>query len=564
MTTNNNRRFGIALLIIVCLIVFVFTNRMPHATLQTNNVSTSQTAQGSVNPKDSTLPLRKIQSTLLKKSQPGKFTVYLSTRQAGVIGNFDGKQIDNPADNIFTVQLDRQPAENDCVWLTYKLTGLDDNSNVSCSVNDRLAFGGFLVKKSQGTNSQRVQLSAACLQKGDNRIQFSLPENADYGYKISDLTIEVKSGTDKDYPLIVNAGTSLYNGKAYIHGFVQNTNANASNVTIEGKNIALRDGEFETIVELTGKNQVNVKAEINGKTYTKEILFSRNLQADRMFAMNDSVEKDAKTFRKGKADMLQVANAQLSVDKDALLSTRKLSVTSLRDRDIAALDMGMVNVTDCNHGFRFLPHGEHFKDGATVSLKYDRTKIPDGYTENDIRTFYLDPSTNHWVPLERDSVNKALCMVVSKTTHFTDMINGVIKAPESPETQGYTPTMMNDIKAADPASKMELIAPPTASNTGSANLTYDLELPPARNGMSPKLSIQYNSDGGSGWLGEGWDLNIPSITVDTRWGVPRYSNMYETETIAWEEPCWQQLLRMIIQGLKMEYPLQYLKQQKLP
>ncbi|WP_303813124.1 toxin TcdB middle/N-terminal domain-containing protein, partial [Apibacter mensalis] len=53
---------------------------------------------------------------------------------------------------------------------------------------------------------------------------------------------------------------------------------------------------------------------------------------------------------------------------------------------------------------------------------------------------------------------------------------------------------------------------------------------PARNGMSPSLGIQYNSDGGSGWLGEGWDMNIPSITVDTRWGVPRYDTSKETET----------------------------------
>jgi hypothetical protein len=48
--------------------------------------------------------------------------------------------------------------------------------------------------------------------------------------------------------------------------------------------------------------------------------------------------------------------------------------------------------------------------------------------------------------------------------------------------------------------------------------------------MQPSLGIQYNSDGGSGLLGEGWDLPLQSITVDTRWGVPRYSDTKETET----------------------------------
>ena len=34
---------------------------------------------------------------------------------------------------------------------------------------------------------------------------------------------------------------------------------------------------------------------------------------------------------------------------------------------------------------------------------------------------------------------------------------------------------------------------------------------------------------GNGWLGVGWDLSVPSITVDTRWGVPRYDNEKESE-----------------------------------
>ena len=110
------------------------------------------------------------------------------------------------------------------------------------------------------------------------------------------------------------------------------------------------------------------------------------------------------------------------------------------------------------------------------------------------------------------------------------MINGVIKAPESPQTDGFTPTMMNDIKAADPTAKINLITPPTANNRGSANLQYGFEMPPARNGMAPSLGIQYSSEGGSGWLGEGWNLSIPSITLDTRWGVPRYDTSKETET----------------------------------
>lgn len=214
-----------------------------------------------------------------------------------------------------------------------------------------------------------------------------------------------------------------------------------------------------------------------------------------------------------------------------MLAARKLTMRPLREMDLPALDFGMTNVTAEGEGVRFLPHGIHFTEkGATVRLKYDRTRIPSGYTEDDIRTYYFDNDTKHWVALERVKVDKQEACVVSRTTHFTDMINGVIQAPESPETEGFAPTMMNDIKAADPTAKINLIAPPQANNRGTASLQYAFEMPPARNGMAPSLGIQYSSEGGSGWLGEGWSLSVPSISLDTRWGVPRYDMDSETET----------------------------------
>ncbi len=541
MTPINNKRRGISLLVVASLIVVLVASQrpdyksgsgMPYA-LQKPKSTTAQNPDTGTTTHPMTSNHR-MSNRLVKVSQPqsnsrAKIVDYLSNQQSGIIGLYDGKQIDNPADNIFTVKMDNLPAGSDRVWLTYKLTGVEDYSNIACSINDRLAMGGYLAKKSNETNRQRVQLDPAWLQKGENRIQFGLPENADYGYKVEDLVLEVEQGTN-DAPLAVNAGTSLYNGKAYIHGFVQNAKGDKATVSIDGKTVNLRDGEFETIVEHALGEPVEVKAVVSGKPYIKEINFTNNTSPDQEFALNEKCQKAIKSLEKGKADSLEIANVSLKVDEKSLLTNQTLSVTSLRDMDLPALDMGMYNVTDKNKGVRFLPHGEHFSQPATVSLKYDRTKIPDGYTENDIKTFYFDTRTNHWVALERDTVDKATCSVISKTTHFTDMINGVIKTPESPETQGFTPTQMNDIKAADPTSKIELIAPPTANNQGSANLSYPLELPPVRNGISPQLAIQYNSDGGSGWLGEGWDLNVPSITVDTRWGVPRYDPKYETET----------------------------------
>ncbi|MBO7227757.1 MAG: hypothetical protein J6V33_09250, partial [Bacteroidales bacterium] len=80
-----------------------------------------------------------------------------------------------------------------------------------------------------------------------------------------------------------------------------------------------------------------------------------------------------------------------------------------------------------------------------------------------------------------------------------------------------------------PLEGITMIQPPTANNMGTANLSYPLQIPAGRQGMQPNLALTYNSSGGNGWLGIGWDISIPCISLDTRWGVPRYDANYETE-----------------------------------
>ncbi len=244
-----------------------------------------------------------------------------------------------------------------------------------------------------------------------------------------------------------------------------------------------------------------------------------------------NVFHQSQLLEKSKSGKLKAPTATLEVGEGVMKENMEIFISSIGESQLPKLDRGMTNVTDSFSGYRFLPHGEHFSGkGAKVVLGYDRTKIPSGYTENDIRTYYYDEQQGHWIALQRDSVDRAHRTIISHTTHFTDMINGVIQAPESPETQGFTPTMMSDLQAADPTTKVQMIEAPQANNNGTASLSYSLEMPPARNGMAPNLSIQYSSDAGSGWLGEGWNLSTSSITVDTRWGVPRYNPGTETET----------------------------------
>ena len=105
----------------------------------------------------------------------------------------------------------------------------------------------------------------------------------------------------------------------------------------------------------------------------------------------------------------------------------------------------------------------------------------------------------------------------------------ILPMPETPQTQQFVPTSIKDFKIANPAEGISLIDAPTANSLGNASLTFNMIIPAGRQGIQPQLPIQYSSDNGSSWLGTGWNLTVPAVTIDTRWGVPRYDPALETE-----------------------------------
>ena len=453
-------------------------------------------------------------------------TTYTADHASGIIGQPDGRVSDNPEDNLFEITLAKVPS-NSRVWLVYDLKGVSSASGVSKSINDRPGVGGYLTALSKEWKTVREEISPSWVKAGKNTILFTLPSDASYSYSVRNVRIETSPLEKTQESIVFSEHPTAYGSLVYVHGFIR---GKADGITISGQKITVRNGEFEGVVPVS-TGRLSLTASVSGKSVNKTLSVARNSKADFSRAFVSVGTVVGKQFLAHQSDSLVIAGNTLSVTKGEISKTGKYTITALRETDIPALDYGMTNVTARDEGYRFLPHGEHFAGkGATVKIKYDRTRIPSGFTEDDINTYYFDKETKHWVALERVKVDKASACVVSKTTHFTDMINGVIKAPESPQTDGFTPTMMNDIKAADPTAKINLITPPTANNRGSANLQYGFEMPPARNGMAPSLGIQYSSEGGSGWLGEGWNLSVPSITLDTRWGVPRYDTSKETET----------------------------------
>ena len=256
-----------------------------------------------------------------------------------------------------------------------------------------------------------------------------------------------------------------------------------------------------------------------------------------------------------------------------LLPEGMLSEVSLSQ--LPPLDAGMVNVTGHVAGYRVETHGRvslQTPNGFALALPYDPTLLPQGFTEDDIQTYVYDHQYHRWEAIQRDSVNTENQLVCSRFRPWEkalpgsqedmrnpqdvlaqvqgmmsmnaqgegdgdsplNFINAVLKTPEMPETSAYTPTSIKELKAADPLEGLTLMQPPTANNSGTANISYPIEIPAGRQGMQPNLALTYSSSGGNGWLGVGWDIPIPFITVETRWGVPRYDSQKESEVYVYE------------------------------
>ena len=232
---------------------------------------------------------------------------------------------------------------------------------------------------------------------------------------------------------------------------------------------------------------------------------------------------------RGSAFCITTQGLRLSASAQSVKHSATYTLTALTAPELPPLPQGMVNMTASAAGYRLLPSGDHFSPAAELRVAYNPDSLPQGYTPDDIYTSYYDTEAMAWVRLERVGVDTASHEIVSLTTHFTDFVNELLKAPEMPETQAFVPTMMSDLEAANPIEGVTLIQPPSANSDGTVALSYPLTIPDGRGGMQPSLALTYNSEGSNGWLGVGWDIPVPAISVDTRWGVPRYSTAKESE-----------------------------------
>jgi RHS repeat-associated protein len=352
------------------------------------------------------------------------------------------------------------------------------------------------------------------------------------------------SGLTVSYPL----SGECVDGEAYLLGFLRPDGTG----TLAGTKLKVAgavqskalgpDGAFSTIVPppsgvlRSGKKwQVDVEADFsNGDVVRRSVDIEGCRPPEVAKAPTGPVEDQGAPYGQwvhpGKATTLSFAGATLEIPAGAVTQDTRITVRPLGDVQVPATDETLTNVTIGAQAYRFGPHGMKFAKPVNLTIPYDRFRFPSGMSEEDLGVFFFDEAVGKWHQVQTVRGNASTQAMTATSTHFTDFITATIASPDHPTADSFNPNSIKDMKAPDPAAMIDVIQAPVGSPDGAAHLSYPLWVPPGRQGMQPQLSVNYNSSGGNGLLGLGWELSMSSIEVDTRFGVPPYNPSSETET----------------------------------
>jgi RHS repeat-associated protein len=448
--------------------------------------------------------------------------VFASDIKEGNIGISKKGDFDFIYDNIFKVNINDKELAGKEIYLSYDIKGIDKSTLPSRSINFNKVVGGYVVKFSNEWQNVEEKMSAAWLKNGVNTIFFTLPNEAVYNYKIKNLKIFTKAKSENHIIELKNLIAFKNDNKnIYLNGFI-NLPSQLENsgytLTANDKPVNIIENQFEEKFANVANKEVVLKLFHNNIIVDIiEVKAAQFIKADR----NYNVEPlDAKT---------SVASNVVAAKNYAEYESKKHAIAEVRLIDIPQFESSFINVTKNKTAYRVTNLKVKDSTAFKLFMEYDASLIPNGYTEKDIQTFHFDADYKKWIPVEKDSLMVSDNVVVALSDKEGDYVNGIIQVPESPQTSSFTPTMMSDIKAADPAAEMTIISPPEVSQKGEANISYPIKIPAGRNGVQPNVSINYSSDGGNGWLGEGWGISTPAITIDTKWGVPTFDSINESE-----------------------------------
>ncbi|WP_372472497.1 SpvB/TcaC N-terminal domain-containing protein [Capnocytophaga sp. ARDL2] len=446
-----------------------------------------------------------------------------------IIGYHPATGVDEPFDNVFVFDWETKDVDKQ-VFLTADVKGVSNASGLSFSVNQQQVVGGYFVEKSNDWKRIKIPLSTTHLHNGKNHILFTNGDNQQLFYELKNLQIQIENtNKNTDFQLFDEQVLFTHNQKAYLKGTVQ---PNVKNIRINGVKAQLQGDFFEVVFPMESNcNSVTIELDKSNTTESlqhtfseqKELTFAQKMEE---FSLSTAVQFDANSS----TWQVSLPSLFLEIPSESYPKASQITATPLRPRDVAPLGQKIVNVTATNSGYRLLPAGAKFSESLSLSLGIDDQKLPKGYHLHDVQIFYFDVDEKRWVAIETKSIDTENNTITGLTNHFTDFIAGVIQAPEHPEGEAFAPTTISDMQVAQPLANQMQIAPPTANQLGDGRIEFPIHIPSGRNGLQPNLSLSYNHSGSSSVVGYGWDLPIPSIAINSKFGVPEFHAQKETES----------------------------------
>ena len=452
--------------------------------------------------------------------------IFNSEEKQGTIGEFSDDESDSPSDNFFTITIPSIKSQNTKAYLVYDLFGMDSYHSVSRSINKNIAFGGNIIVPSSKWSTQKEEIGLNSLQKGKNTVLFTSSING-IKYKVKNVKIVFEN----NFKSSENISSLLSGNSLYIKGV--DSESPLHTIHIKNKSILPVKGDYETLIELTEEDKTKGFVSITNSNGIREYKIPENkssfkvLNEEKFMPFIINISKDTEHTE-------VYENSTIAIGKNSVTDVTQVQVLKLRKKDYPAISREIKNLTVNSYAYRLETQSGELTKTISYSFPYDEKKLG-ARSAKEIKAFYFDYASKKWRVDPTTKVDTEKKVVTVETKGDTDYINGVISVPESSQLEAFAPTSISGLKAADPTAGLQLMGVPSATQKGDANAEYPIRVPQGIGGLQPSLSIGYNSGGGNGWMGDGWNVNgLSSITVDSRWGVPQFLAGGETELYSFD------------------------------
>lgn len=445
--------------------------------------------------------------------------IFESLEKQGVIGEFSEEGLDTATDNFFTIPIPEIKDQNVIAYLQYDLIGLASYHSVSRSINQNIGFGGDIIVPSNTWSTQKEEISLSSLKQGKNTLLFTTSVSG-IKYRVKNVKILFEKNLNQQ----TGISTLLSGDNLYVKG----VDRDFGYQRINDQSVSTSRGEFETLLKLSEEDKKKGFVSVSSSSGTRQYPLSQNvssfktLNEESFTPLTINISKDSEYSE-------NYQDATINIEKSSVENVGQIEVLRLRRKDYPSVSGEIKSFTVNSGAYRLNTRSGDFTKKIKFSFPYDEKKLGTR-SAKEIKALYFDYSSKKWEVDPTSVVNTETKTVTVESNGSGDYINGIISAPESPQINAFAPTTISGLKSANPVASAQLMSPPSPNHKGDAAMSYPVIIPSGVNGLQPNISISYNSSGGNGWMGEGWDVGgVSTIALDTRWGTPSFSNGYESE-----------------------------------